>query len=183
MSGNAVSWYYDAKWNCVHPLKTLICRHFGSVIGGSFMTGFFTLGDYLFDLIKPGVSSSVTGVHNRCWNTCCGPCNKVFALVRSDAMAYINIAGNPYCNSARYCEYLSSTSYAVEQDSTTSRTYRLCSHLTIAGIVGIICLYVKGTIAPISLLVMLFLSLFISTFFISLHADAAEAIAISFMDN
>lgn len=178
-----MSWFFGADWSCLHPLKTLVCKHFGSVVGGSFMTGFFTLGDYLFDLIKPRVTSKPTSMHVRCWKTCCGSCTKLFSLVRSDAMGYINIAGNPYCNSARYCEYLSNNSYIVEQDQTSSRTYRLCAHLAIAGIVGLICLYVKGTIAPISLLVMFFLSLFISTFFISLHADAAEAIAISFMAN
>lgn len=55
--------------------------------------------------------------------------------------------------------------------------------MLIAGIVSIICLYVKGKIVPTIVLVMIFLSLFISTFFISIHADAAEAIAISFIDN
>jgi hypothetical protein len=55
--------------------------------------------------------------------------------------------------------------------------------MMIAGIVGIICLYVKGMIVPTAILVMLFGSLFISTFFISIHADAAEALCISFIDN
>ncbi len=27
-------------------------------------------------------------------------------LVRSDAYAYIALNGNPFCNSAKYCEYL-----------------------------------------------------------------------------
>jgi len=98
-------------------------------------------------------------------------------------MAYINIAGNPYCNSARYCEYLSDQSWVLEQSQSTSMSYRICAHMLIAGIVGIICLYMKGSLLPSSLLLIMLLSIFISTFFISIHANAAEAIAISFIDN
>lgn len=98
-------------------------------------------------------------------------------------MAYINIAGNPYCNAARYCEYLSDKSVVLEAGQSASRTYRLCAHMLIAGVVGLICLYIKGEIVPTALFVIFLVSIFIATFFISVHADAAEAIAISFMDN
>jgi len=125
-------------------MQTLLCKHFGSVVGGSFMTGFFSIGDYLFDLVKPRVDAVKTGCYYKTFNTACSPCTKVFDLVRSDAMAYINIAGNPYCNAARYCEYLSDKSVVLEGGQSASRTYRLCAHLFIAGIVGVICLYVKG---------------------------------------
>lgn len=60
ISGNAVSWYYlpeNKQWSWLEPLKFLICKHMGSVIAGSFMIGFFTVGDYLHDLIKPRVDS------------------------------------------------------------------------------------------------------------------------------
>lgn len=186
VSGNAVSWYYlkeDNQWSCLHPLKTLILKHFGSVVGGSFMTGFFTIGDYLLDILKPSVDSKKSGIHYKLFNTCCGPCDKVFDLVRSDAMAYINIAGNPYCNAARYCDYISDQSVVLEEAQSTSISYRICAHMLIAGIVSILCLYVKGSIMPIFILLIMVLSVFISTFFISIHADAGEAISISFMDN
>ena len=93
----------------MNPKKTLITKHFGSVVAGSFMTGFFALGDYIFDLIKP--SSKESEEDEGCWDkifksALCMCCTKTFDLVRSDAMAYINLSGNPYCNSARYCEYL-----------------------------------------------------------------------------
>lgn len=147
------------------------------------MTGFFSLGDYIFDLIKPNGKSNDQGCYATCFDTVCFPCTKIFDLVRSDAMAYINIAGNPYCNAARYCQYLSDKSVVLESGQSASRTYRLCAHLLIAGVVGVICLYIKGEIAPTALFVIFLASIFISTFFISVHADAAEAIAISFMDN
>lgn len=147
------------------------------------MTGFFTIGDYIFDLVKPPVTAKKSGCYYKTFKTCCNPCVKLFDLVRSDAMAYINIAGNPYCNAARYCEYLSDNSVILEQSQSTSRSYRICAHMLIAGIVGILALYIKGSILPTCMLLIIVLSLFISTYFISIHADAGEAIAISFMDN
>lgn len=161
-------------------MKTLVCKHFGSVIAGSFMTGFFTLGDYIFDLLK---GESDGGCWDRFLGCFCGPCLHLFELVRSDAMAYINLTGNPYCNSARTCEYLCDNSRVMENSQTFSRGYRISSHLLLAGINGILALYIKGFIAPSALLVIFALTFFISTFFISIHADAAEAITITFLAN
>lgn len=154
------------------------------------MFGFFTVPDYLIDLITPRrhygkVSGSVQnqGCYGRCFNSLFAPCLKVLNLVRSDSLAYINIAGNPYCNAARYCLYMSYNSVVLASSQETSNTYRILAHFTIAGIVGILSLYVKGTIVPLSLLVIIFLSVFIATFFISFHADAASAIGVSFVSN
>ena len=66
------------------------------------MTGFFTVFDYLFDLLKHS-DKEEDGCCDRCVKFTFGCCIKVFDLVRSDAMAYINATGNPYCNAARYC--------------------------------------------------------------------------------
>lgn len=105
-----------------------MCKHFGSVVGGSFMIGFFTLFDYVLDIFKArepdntvyaGSPNQVNpnqgkGCYARFWDSCfCRPCRKVNDLVRSDAMAYIHIAGNPYCNAARYCQYLSENSVVL----------------------------------------------------------------------
>ena len=37
----------------MYPVKLLLCKHLGSVIAGSFMTGFFSIPDLIFDLLKP----------------------------------------------------------------------------------------------------------------------------------
>ena len=103
MSGNAVAWYHENEWSCLHPFRCLIFKHLGSVIGGSFMTGFFTIGDYFFDLVKPEPFEDPESLHVRFFDQSCQPCYKVFDLVRSDAMALINLTGNPFCNAARYC--------------------------------------------------------------------------------
>lgn len=98
-------------------------------------------------------------------------------------MTYINIAGIPYCNASRYCEYLVDKSLLMEGSQSASRTYRICAHFLIASAVGIFGLYLKGTIAPVTVFVIVGLSLFISTYFISIHADAAEAMIILFLNN
>lgn len=98
-------------------------------------------------------------------------------------MAYINLTGLPYCNSARYCEYLTNKTVLTEGSQSVSRTYRLCAHFLIAGAVGILGLYVKGSITAFIILFLIIVSLFISTYFISIHADAAEALLILFHNN
>lgn len=34
------------------PFKYLLTKHFGSVVAGSFMTGWFAVPDYIFDSIR-----------------------------------------------------------------------------------------------------------------------------------
>lgn len=145
------------------------------------MTGFFSLGDWLFDIIKPSPTMGENHPCNKFHRTACRPCHNLFDIVRSDAMGYVYLSGNPYCNSARYCQYLCDNSAAVEAAQTTSRAYRLGAHMLIASITTIIALYFRHKILPTYVLVIIFTSMFISTFFISLHADASEAILISFM--
>ena len=141
------------------------------------MTGFFGLGDFIFDLLKG------TSTCHRILKTFCMPCLKLFELVRSDSMAYINITGIPFCNSSRTCEYLCNNSMVLEEAQSSSRVYRLCSHIFLIGINCILALYIKGNISPMALLVIFVLTFFIVTFCISIHADAAEALIISFLVN
>ena len=44
-----------------------------------------------------------------------------FSLVRTDAMAYINLTGLSYCSSARYCDFLCSSSPLFEGSQSASR--------------------------------------------------------------
>ena len=93
-------------------------------------------------------------------------------------MTYINLAGTPFCNSSRYCEYLVHKSFLMEGSQSASRTYRICAHFLIASATAIFGLYLKGTVAAVTVFVIVCISLFISTYFISIHADAAEAMII-----
>lgn len=181
VSGQAVNWYFDEDKGFFYAFKLLLCKHMGSVIGGAFMTGFFSIGDFLFDFVKPDENANPDGCYNKCYQCCCKCCFLIFDLIRSDAMAFINLTGNPFCNSSRYCEFLCDRSVIMDYSQSTSRAYRICAHFLLVGIMTIFALYVKGNISIFALLVVMIQTLFISTLFISIHADAAEAIQIVFL--
>jgi hypothetical protein len=102
-------------------------------------------------------------------------------LAREDAIVYINLAANPYCNASRYCEYLCGSSYITEYTQSISRIYRISAHFLLIGIMIIFSLYVKGTISINALFIIVLITMFISTLFISFHADIAESIQIIFL--
>jgi hypothetical protein len=163
------------------PLKLLLTKNFGSVVGGSFMNGFFSLFDLIFDLLRPDSTSNC-----ECYKTfyrsvfsCIGD---FFNLVRADAFAYIALTGNPYCNSSRYCELIYHKAFWFKDSQSISRSYRICSHLLLAGITGLVNLLLQGKDASLFIVLTVFLfSLFISTLWISLHADATDAMQVTFL--
>ena len=75
----------------------------GSVIGGSIITGFFSILDYIYDIFKSDGEDMEQGGCQKCCHKYLSQCLKLFELVRSDAMAYIVVAGTPFCNAARNC--------------------------------------------------------------------------------
>ena len=156
-------------------------KHFGSIVAGAFITGFLSLSDFIFDFLKPDENAHPDGCYTKVFQCLCVCCFKVFDLVRSDAMAFISLTGNPFCNSARYCEYLCDRSIIMDYSQSTSRAYRLCAHFLLTGIVAILALYVNGNISIYALITIMVQTIFVSTLFISLHADATEAIQIIFL--
>lgn len=102
-------WLYNTNIGFIYPFKLMICKHFGSVVAGAFMIGFFTVADFIFDTIAPSKheinqgASGCKGFLYSIYEKTCGKIVSFFDLVRSDAMAYISLTGNPYCNSSRYC--------------------------------------------------------------------------------
>lgn len=78
------------------------------------MIGLLNIPDFLVDLIKVQTlliqPKGVYEAYGTCYSKLCGWLDNLFTLVRSDAMAYINISGLPFCNSARYCEFLCNNS-------------------------------------------------------------------------
>lgn len=45
VSGNAVDWYWyrPTQTSCYAPYQRLVCKHWGSVVGGSFLGAFFQI--------------------------------------------------------------------------------------------------------------------------------------------
>ena len=183
----AVEWYYNGRqpsslsvWS---PLRRAFLVNIGSIVACSFMGAFFTIIDYIFDLLRPTSLEPPT-----CYRSFYGRvlkcCGDVFNLVRSDAMTYINMSGNPFCNAARYCEFINYQFELTQNNQSISRGYRVCAHMLIAGIAGILNLLLQGDMTNLPILTTVFvLSLFVSTFWISLHADACESFQILFMMN
>ena len=163
------------------PVKYLFLKNFGSVIASSFMTGWFTVPDYIFDTIRsdaPPAEGQQVSTCKKCLNNV----DDFFDLVRSDCMCYIYLTGNPYCNSARYCEFLCGESAITINSQSISRFYRICAHFFLAGLMAIINILLQGGTKSIFIVFVVFvLGLFTCTFFVSFHADATESIQIIFL--
>ncbi len=59
VSGNAVEWYFKAiteERHCGKPLVRLLSKHWGSVVGGSFLNGFFKIFDMFADCFNVKLS-------------------------------------------------------------------------------------------------------------------------------
>lgn len=82
-------------------LRGLLCYHWGSVVAASFLLNFFYLFDVVYDIIKPSESNYK---FYQCFTGVCCCCDRILGFVRSEAMAFINLTGLPYCNSARWIE-------------------------------------------------------------------------------
>jgi hypothetical protein len=142
------------------------------------MNGWFAVPDFIFDCVRGEDHQEEESGCGRCLNAV----DDFFDLVRSDAMAYVYLTGNPYCNSSRYCEYLCQHSSITSGSQSISRSYRICAHFLLAGLISILNISLQGTQTSIFIVLVVFiLGLFIATFFISLHADATEAIQIIFL--
>ena len=102
-------------------------------------------------------------------------------LVRSDAMALVALTGDSYCNSARYCEYLCSKTPLTEYSQSVNRIYSLSAHFCIVGLTTIFARYFTENSSIFALVLIMIGALTVSTFFISLHADAAEALQIVYL--
>ena len=116
------------------------------------------------------------------FSRCCG-C--FFDLVRNDAYAYINLTGIPYCNAARNCEVLCNSSKLFVGSQSVIFFYRLCAHIFCVGLATLISYgMMKAQIGDVNiwtLLLIMFLSYCVVTYFIDIHADAAEGLQITYL--
>lgn len=97
LSTHAVLYYLKKGGGlCSIPdvLSLLVFKHLGSVIAAGFMDLFF-IPDLILDLFR--------GEKHSKEERSADGCLRFFDLLRTDAMAYIGLTGNSYCNSAKYC--------------------------------------------------------------------------------
>lgn len=102
------------------------------------MEAFLFVFDYIFDIARSDCCDC--GSENKCVSYI----DSCLDLTRTDAMAFIVLTGNPYCNSSRYCELLCYKAPASRYSQSNGRSYRICSHIFIGGIVAIINIYLQG---------------------------------------
>ena len=88
VSGNAVDWYFQQPVKCFESMKAWICKHAGSVAGGSFLGAFLYIPMLIIDLFCNG------------FDCCC------LDFPRSDAYSYLYMTGTSYCPSVRQSQYL-----------------------------------------------------------------------------
>jgi hypothetical protein len=96
-------------------------------------------------------------------------------------MTMVALTGNPFCNSARYCEYLCNKTPLTEYSQSVNRIYSLASHFFIVGMAIIFSIVFTNNKSIFALLLIVVGTLTIATFFISLHADIAESIQIIYL--
>jgi hypothetical protein len=125
----------------------MLFKHLGSIIGGSFITSFFFSAlDYLFDIFKPNHLQHPDSSYTTFYTDRCKLCSVFFDLIREDAISFITLTGNPYCNSSRYCQYLCDRSIITDYALSTSRSYRISTHFLIGTLMVIFSLYINGKI-------------------------------------
>lgn len=93
----------------------------------------------------------------------------------------VALAGNAFCNSARYCEYLCNKTPLTEYSQSVNRIYSLGSHFFIAALAVIFSVIFTSNSSIFALIIIIGGALTISTFFISLHADIAESIQVIYL--
>lgn len=160
ISFHAIRFYFGKNGGICYindAFKLLIFKHLGSVIAASFINAFLFIPDTIMDIFK----------------LCFDIQFPTLDLVRSDAVGYVALTGSPFCNSARYCEYLVFESSLSDYSQSIFRTYRISAHIFLAGIVSVVGLYFKGTIEPYTVAATFVLGIFISTFMVSYNADVA----------
>lgn len=152
--------------------KLSLLKHLGSVIGAGFLNSFFMPIEAIISISRncgnPKLKSN-------------SPCLNAIDLTRSDALSYLVLTGNPFCNSAKYSEYLWNETMTSEQSHSTVRIYKIAAHLFISVASSIGGLFLKGAVDPYVITLTIIVGFFICTFFVSFHADASDTIQLLYL--
>ena len=109
-------------------MMRLLCRHWGSVVGGSFLNAFFEIPTFIVELLVCHPEACLSKAGTFCRNMC-NPFTCFFEIVRTDAYSYINLSGIPFCNSARNCSHLCENSRLFIGSQSPMRHYRLIASI------------------------------------------------------
>ena len=189
VAGNAVDWYWinqdrgDEKTHCYGSYSRFLFKHWGSVVGGSFLNAFFEIPTLIIELLTCHPEACCPKLGTCCHNSCnCITC--FFDLVRTDAYSYINMSGIPFCNSARQCKKICGNSEHFIGSYSPMKHYRFAAHVLCVAAVFLMTWFIlrarmwnPGFWHYAILIVVIYM---IVTWFIDIHADAAEGIQTSY---
>jgi hypothetical protein len=116
ISGTTVYFYFKNQLSIPFALGNFFKFHWGSVVAGSFLLDFFYILDVFYDFMKPRNEENLSVFAKIC---CC--CDRILGLARSDTFSFLNLVGQPYCNSARYCEEIGDRSDQFEGSQSVFR--------------------------------------------------------------
>ncbi len=177
ISGTTVYFYFKNQLSISFAFGNFLKFHWGSVVAGSLLLDFFYIFDIFYDFMKPKNSDTLSIFTKIC---CC--CDRVLGLARSDTFSFLNLIGQPYCNSARFCEQIDDRSDTFDGSQSVFRVifyfifqfFRIGSHVMLASIST--CLtYVfmvssENEVSVLGLIFSFIVNLFVVTFFVSLMA-------------
>jgi hypothetical protein len=154
------------------------------VVGGSFVNAFFEIPTFVVELFvcHPGTCCSKLG------NICSKDCSWIgfiFDLVRSDAYAYIHIAGTPFCNSARESAKICSHNGSFVGNQNPIRSYRFIAHVFLVALTSLFgYIFANIRVQNISwwyMATIITVSYAVVTWFVEIYGAAAEGISTSFL--
>lgn len=184
VSGNAVDWYWTRHSACYQPYQRLICKNWGSVVGGSFLNTFFEVPTLLIELIVCHPNTCCSKLGTMCYNTC-NLFTCFFELVRTDAYSYINLTGIPFCDAARQCAKLCDRSKQFVGYHSAMKHYRLAAHIASISFVFFWAFWILDyrtlnfDLWNVAILVLAIYGTV--TWFIGIHTDSAEGLQTSYL--
>jgi hypothetical protein len=184
VSGNAVDWYWTRQSSCYQPYQRLVCKNWGSVVGGSFLNAFFEVPTLLVELLVCHPTTCCSKLGTFCYNTC-NIFTCFFELVRTDAYSYINLTGIPFCDAARQCGKLCDRSNQFVGYQSALKHYRLAAHIACVSFIFFWGFWILNyrtlnyDLWNVAILVMAIVGTV--TWFIGIHADAAEGLQTSYL--
>lgn len=186
VSGAASDWYWmrPQKTGCYNPYQRFLCKHWGSVVGGSFLNAFFEIPTLLIELIVCHPQTCCSKLGTVCYNTC-SCCTCFFDLVRTDAYAYINMTGIPFCNAARQCKKVNERCPSFIGSHSPMKHYRFAAHVLCVSAVFLMTWFILRRRVWFSnfwhYVILIVVIYMIVTWFIDIHASASEGIQTSYL--
>jgi hypothetical protein len=184
VSGNAVDWYWTRHSSCYQPYQRLVCKNWGSVVGGSFLNAFFEVPTLIIELLVCHPNTCCSKLGTFCYNTC-NIFTCFFELVRTDAYSYINLTGIPFCDAARQTSKLCDRTNQFVGYHSAMKHYRMAAHIACISFVfiwGFWILNYRTFNYDLWNVAILILAIYGTvTWFIGIHTDAAEGLQTSYL--